>query len=196
MFKKIFKAIFGGQWRISFSLKSFYQIPLTWSKYYFREKSEELSNVISQIRAYEKGEYGLEKAVEEVRTLKKAEKIKEQKIQELTESANLFQYQVGELVEEVNYLREKMGSEPYDTSNIKDSIKNQQAEKTENVKKLQTQKQKDRALLQVMGREIERLEEERITLKTDNRKMARQLGHKAADLGLNSEDLQAIEDYK
>ena len=152
--------------------------------------------MISQIRAYEKGEYGLEKAVEEVRTLKKAEKIKEQKIQELTESANLFQYQVGELVEEVNYLREKMGSEPYDTSNIKDSIKNQQAEKTENVKKLQTQKQKDRALLQVMGREIERLEEERIALKTDNRKMARQLGHKAADLGLNSEDLQAIEDYK
>ena len=64
------------------------------------------------------------------------------------------------------------------------------------MKKLQTQKQKDRALLQVMGREIERLEEERIALKTDNRKMARQLGHKAADLGLNSEDLQAIEDYK
>ena len=131
-----------------------------------------------------------------MRTLKKAEKIKEQKIQELTESANLFQYQVGELVEEVNDLRGKMGSEPYDKRNKKDSSKNQQAEKTENVKKLQTQKQKDRALLQVMGREIERLEEERITLKTDNRKMARQLGHKAADLGLNSEDLQAIEDYK
>ena len=114
----------------------------------------------------------------------------------MTETSNLFQYQVGELVEEVNQLREKLGTDPYDTSNIKQCIKNQQAEKTENMKKLQTQKQKDRALLQVMGREIERLEEERIQLKTDNRKMARQLGHKAADLGLNSEDLQAIENYR
>merc|ERR1712213_39638 len=69
-------------------------------------------------------------------------------------------------------------------------------EKNDNMKKMQTQKQKDRALLQVMGREIERLEEERIQLKTENRKMARQLGHKAAELGLNSEDLQAMEEYR
>ena len=37
MFKKFFKAIFvisALQWSISFSLKSFYQIPLTWSNYY------------------------------------------------------------------------------------------------------------------------------------------------------------------
>ena len=68
---------------------------------------------------YISGEYGLEQAVEEVRNLKRTDKVKEQKIQELTESANLFQYQVGELIEEVNFLREKMGSEPYDTSNIK-----------------------------------------------------------------------------
>ena len=71
------------------------------------------------------------------------------------------------------------------TVQIKDTIKNQQAEKTENVKKLQTQKQKDRALLQVMGREIERLEEERITLKTDNRKMARQLVSKTVSSKLH-----------
>ncbi len=48
----------------------------------------------------------------------------------------------------------------------------------------------------VMGREIERLEEERIQLKTENRKMARQLGHRAAELGLTPEDLRSIEDYK
>ena len=32
--QKIFQSHFCDQWSISFSLKSFYQIPLTWSKYY------------------------------------------------------------------------------------------------------------------------------------------------------------------
>ena len=50
--------------------------------------------------------------------------------------------------------------------------------------------------MQVMQREIERLEEERIQLKIENRKMARQLGHRAAELELNVEDLQAVEQYR
>ncbi len=158
-----------------------------------REKSEELSTTVAQLRAYEKGEYGLEQAVEEVRKLKRSDKLQQQKIQDLTDSANQYQFQVGELVEELNQHREKAGADLYD---IKDGFKMMQSGRAESMKKLQTQKQKDRALLQVMGREIERLEEERIQLKTDNRKMARQLGHKAADLGLNAEDLQAIEEYR
>ena len=127
--------------------------------------------------------------------------MKIQKIEELTGTANHYQYVFGELLEEVNQLREKMDLEPYDveqlTSNgtLKTDFK-MLREKNENMKKMQTQKQKDRALLQVMGREIERLEEERIQLKTENRKLARQLGHKAAELGLNSEDLQAMEEYR
>ena len=56
--------------------------------------------------------------------------------------------------------------------------------------------QQERALLQVMQREIERLEEERIQLKTENRKMAVQLGHKAAQLGLDAQDLKAIQEYR
>ena len=50
--------------------------------------------------------------------------------------------------------------------------------------------------MQVMQREIERLEEERIQLKIENRKMGRQLGHRAAELELDVEDLQAVEQYR
>ena len=50
--------------------------------------------------------------------------------------------------------------------------------------------------MQVMLREIERLEEERIQLKIENRKMGRQLGHRAAELELDVEDLQAVEQYR
>ena len=50
--------------------------------------------------------------------------------------------------------------------------------------------------MQVMQREIERLEEERIQLKIENRKMGRQLGHRAAELELDVDDLQAVEQYR
>ena len=50
--------------------------------------------------------------------------------------------------------------------------------------------------MQVMQREIERLEEERIQLKIENRKMGRRLGHRAAELELDVEDLQAVEQYR
>ena len=44
--------------------------------------------------------------------------------------------------------------------------------------------------IQILERELDRLEEERIQLKTDNRALARQLGQKAAELALEPEDLQ------
>ena len=44
--------------------------------------------------------------------------------------------------------------------------------------------------MQILERELDRLEEERIELKTDNRRLARQLGQKAAELALEPEDLQ------
>ena len=146
--------------------------------------------MIAQLRAYEKGEYGLEDAVEEVRKLKCLNKAKETKVQELTQAANQYQQQAGELLEELNHCRSQQGLDPYESGAVVKSDPHQK------VKHLQSQKQKDRAILQVMGREIERLEEERILLKTENRKMARQLGHRAASLGLNAEDLQSIEEYK
>ncbi len=46
-----------------------------------------------------------------------------------------------------------------------------------------------------MHREIDRLEEERLQLKCELRRVARQLGHRAADLGLDTEDLRAVSEF-
>ena len=106
------------------------------------------------MRAYERGEYGLEQAVDEVKHLKSIEKIKSQKIEELTNTANHYQYVFGELLEEVNQFRDKADLDPYDIEQLTacGSLKTDFKmlnDKNENMKKLQTQKQKDRALLQV-----------------------------------------------
>ncbi len=51
------------------------------------------------------------------------------------------------------------------------------------------------SISQTLERELDRLEEERIQLKSDNRALARQLGQKAAELALEPEDLQAVREY-
>ena len=56
-----------------------------------RDKTEELSEVIARLRAYERGHYGLEEAVDEANTAKKHNKIKDRQIEELTQEANNLQ---------------------------------------------------------------------------------------------------------
>ena len=152
-----------------------------------KDKSEELSDAIAKLRQYEVGEYGLKDAVQEIQDFKKATKARDKQIDELVNQANTLQYENGELLEENSELREKLGLDKRDR-NLK---KNDSSEAKTSI----IQKNQDKALLQVMQREIERLEEERIQLKTDNRKLAQQLGQRAAKLGLDSNDLQAIQEY-
>jgi hypothetical protein len=59
-----------------------------------RDKTEELSEVIARLRAYERGHYGLEEAVDEVSTVKKHLKIKDRQIEELTQEANSLQVNI------------------------------------------------------------------------------------------------------
>ena len=47
--------------------------------------------MISRLRAYERGHYGLEEAVDEANTSKRQLKIKDKQIQELTQEANNLQ---------------------------------------------------------------------------------------------------------
>ncbi len=61
------------------------------SKKVARDKTEELSEVIARLRAYERGHYGLEEAVDEANTAKKHNKIKDRQIEELTQEANNLQ---------------------------------------------------------------------------------------------------------
>ena len=149
-------------------------------------KSEELSHMISRLRKYEKGEYGLQEAVTEVQALKKANELKDRKIEDLTQKVNTFQYECNVLEEENNDMRERLGEDKKERKILRQESKSSS---------LSTHRQTEKALLQVLQRELERLEEERIQLKTENRKLAQQLGQRAAKLGLDSEDLHAIQEY-
>lgn len=70
-------------------LKSFEISMCSWKV--ARDKTEELSEVIARLRAYERGHYGLEEAVDEANTAKKHNKIKDRQIEELTQDANNLQ---------------------------------------------------------------------------------------------------------
>ena len=153
-----------------------------------KDKSEELSDAIIKLRKYETGEYGLKEAVDEIQSLKKAMKTRDKQIDELMNQCNNLQFENSDLAEENSEQREKLGLEKREHISDKHMPTKSKSMNVANIKQ-------DRALIQVMQKEIERLEEERIQLKTDNRKLAQQLGQRAAKLGLNAEDLQAIQEY-
>ena len=77
-----------------------------------RQKSEELSETIGMLRAYERGEYGLEAAVTDLKTAQRQIKTREAKIEELTGMCNTLQLQSSEVLEENATLRDRLGMPP------------------------------------------------------------------------------------
>ena len=142
-----------------------------------RDKTEELSEAVARLRQFEAGEVGLAEVSAECAGLKRQMKTKEARIEELIKQADTFQLQAGEAVEENRELRERLGMQP---------------RVGEEKKKVLERRggggggggEEERALVAVLQRELDRLEEERLALKTENRKLAHQCGGKAARLGL------------
>ena len=144
-----------------------------------RDKTEELSEAVARLRQFEAGEVGLAEVSAECAGLKRQLKTKEARIEELIKQADTFQLQAGEAVEENRELREGLGMQP---------------RVGEEKKKVLERRggggggggggEEERALVAVLQRELDRLEEERLALKTENRKLAHQCGGRAARLGL------------
>ncbi|TRY62027.1 hypothetical protein TCAL_01502 [Tigriopus californicus] len=152
-----------------------------------QDKTEELMDIVAKMRAYERGEYGLEQALDEIKAFKRQLKLRDKQIRELTHMTNELQHKSGQINEENQDLREQLGLGPRSSSSKTDE--------DDQAKPLEYRAPPYKALMQVMQKDIERLEEERIQLKCENRKLARQLGHKAADLMLDPDDLKAVQDY-
>ena len=145
-----------------------------------RDKTEELSEAVARLRQFEAGEVGLAEVSVECAGLKRQMKTKEARIEELIKQADTFQLQAGEAVEENRELRERLGMQP---------------RVGEEKKKVLERRgggggggggggEEERALVAVLQRELDQLEEERLALKTENRKLAHQCGGRAARLGL------------
>ncbi|XP_075712918.1 centrosomal protein of 290 kDa [Rhinoderma darwinii] len=143
-----------------------------------QQKDKDLIDAIRRMKEYETGIYGLEEAVAEIKELKTHLKIRDREIETLTTDINKLELKVNEVLDENEDFRERLGLDPKTVIDLTEY---------KNVKALKQQQY--RAENQVLLKEIERLEEERVELKKQVRKLAQEKGKKLATLGLTADDL-------
>ncbi|XP_009462180.1 PREDICTED: centrosomal protein of 290 kDa [Nipponia nippon] len=148
-----------------------------------REKDKELAEALKRMRDYEVGIYGLEEAVAEIKDLKKQIKIRDHEIETLIKEVNKLEFKINDFLDENEELRERLGLEPKTMINLNE-FRNSKALK----------QQQYRAENQILLQEIERLEEERIELKKQVRKLAQEKGRKVAT-GLDAGDVQITDSF-
>ena len=142
-----------------------------------RDKAEELSEAVARLRQFEAGEVGLAEVSAECTALRRQVKARDARVEELIKQADGLQLQAGEAVEENRELRERLGMQPRAGEEKKSGERRSTGGG-------EGRGQEERALVTVLQRELDRLEEERLALKTENRKLAQQCGARAARLGL------------
>ena len=142
------------------------------------EKERELAEALGRMREYESGDYQLQQAVNEIKSLKSQIKVRDRDIEELTKSVNKLDAVLNEILEENDELRAKLGMEPKEKLNL-DEMNHLKAVRV----------QENRAVIHVLKHEIETLEEERNKLKQTIRKLAKQLGSKVNVASIIDEDL-------
>ncbi|XP_051498635.1 centrosomal protein of 290 kDa isoform X2 [Apus apus] len=148
------------------------------------EKDKELVETLKRMRHYELGIYGLEEAVAEIKDLKKQIKKRDHEIETLIKEVNKLELKINDFLDENEELRERLGLEPKTMIDLNE-LRSSKALK----------QQQFRAEKQILLQEIERLEEERIELKKQVRKLAQEKGRKGATMGLDPGDVHITDSF-
>lgn len=146
-----------------------------------REKDKELVETLKRLKDYESGVYGLEDAVIEIKNCKNQIKIRDREIQVLTEEINKLEMKINDFLDENEALRERVGLEPKTMIDL-----------TEFRHSKRLKQQQYRAENQILLKEIESLEEERLDLKRKIRQMGQEKGRRISTSG-TVEDLNLTE---